>query len=106
MLRRGHIETANRTYTLYVGERNSVTNTYYVSMPSETTVYTTVPGNITRFDAALEELLEELRFCNFRFRTILQAVEQPQQNYYGGNGKNQFRGKLRISKSIQRKQII
>lgn len=52
-------ETATESVILYMGDYNSVTQVYYVCKPSETTVYTVEAHNVTAFNYALEDLIEE-----------------------------------------------
>lgn len=52
-------ETATESVILYVGDYNSVSKVYYMCKPSESTVYTVTSPNVTVFNYALEELIEE-----------------------------------------------
>lgn len=52
-------ETATGSYTIYVGDRNSVTASYYVSLPSDSRVYVVDADAITKFNVALEEMVNE-----------------------------------------------
>lgn len=51
-------ETANASYIIELGDRNSVASVYYMRKPSETTVYTVVPQVFTVFEKDLEDLKE------------------------------------------------
>ena len=51
-------ETANASYVVYVGDHNSLTGTYYVSLPSETRVYVVEQTVITRFNQTYEDVTE------------------------------------------------
>lgn len=53
------IETAAKSYILYVGDKNELTSSYYVCLPGETVVYTVSTSDISRFDYALADLIEE-----------------------------------------------
>jgi len=52
-------ETSGGSYTIYVGDRNSVTASYYVSLPSESKVYVVDADAITKFNVALEDMVNE-----------------------------------------------
>lgn len=52
-------ETSTGSYTIYVGDRNSVTASYYVSLPSESKVYVVGADAITKFNVALEDMVNE-----------------------------------------------
>lgn len=52
-------ETATESVILYVGNYNAVSKVYYMCKPSESTVYTVLTPNVTVFDYALEDLIEE-----------------------------------------------
>ncbi|MGN0168351.1 MAG: DUF4340 domain-containing protein [Acetatifactor sp.] len=51
-------ETATESYILYVGDRNSVTASYYVCMPSDATVYVIAATDINRFNVSLDDLID------------------------------------------------
>lgn len=51
-------ETASASYILHVGDHNALTGTYYVCMPSETTVYVVEQTVVTRFNQTLEDVVE------------------------------------------------
>lgn len=51
-------ETATASYILHVGDHNALTGTYYVCMPSQTTVYVADQTVVTRFNQTLEDLVE------------------------------------------------
>lgn len=51
-------ETASASYILHVGDYNSLTGTYYVSMPSESRVYVVEQTVITRFNRTYEDVTE------------------------------------------------
>lgn len=51
-------ETASASYILYVGDYNSLTGTYYVSMPSEAKVYVVEQTVVTRFSQTYEDVTE------------------------------------------------
>ena len=51
-------ETASASYILYVGDYNSLTGTYYVSLPSEARVYVVEQTVITRFNQTYEDVTE------------------------------------------------
>ena len=51
-------ETATGSYILYVGDKNEVTGSYYVSMPSETTVYVGAATDSNKFNTSLEDLID------------------------------------------------
>ena len=51
-------ETASASYILHVGDHNALTGTYYVCMPSQTTVYVVEQTVVTRFNQTLEDLVE------------------------------------------------
>lgn len=51
-------ETATASYILHVGDHNALTGTYYVCMPSETTVYVVEQTVVTRFNQTLEDVVE------------------------------------------------
>lgn len=53
------VETAAKSYILYVGDQNELTSSYYVCLPSTTTVYTVSTTDISRFNYALADLIEE-----------------------------------------------
>jgi len=53
------VETAAKSYILYVGDKNDLTSSYYVCFPSTSTVYVVSATNINRFNYGLEELVEE-----------------------------------------------
>lgn len=52
------INTNTASYTIEVGDYNSFLSTYYVKVPSETTVYAVAAQNVTTFDRTLEDLKE------------------------------------------------
>lgn len=52
-------ETAAESVILQVGDYNEMSDIYYVSKPSETTVYTVSAVAIPNFDYALEDLITE-----------------------------------------------
>lgn len=52
-------ETATESYTLYVGDKNTVTASYYVSLPSDSNVYVVEGAAINRFNVTLESLTDE-----------------------------------------------
>ncbi len=51
-------ETASASYILYVGDYNSLTGTYYISMPSESKVYIVEQTVITGFNQTYEDVTE------------------------------------------------
>ncbi len=51
-------ETATESYTLYVGDKNTVTSSYYVSLPSDGNVYVVESAAINRFNVTLEDLTD------------------------------------------------
>lgn len=53
------VETAGASYILYVGDKNELTSSYYVSLPSTDTVYVVSAVDINRFNYPLEDLIEE-----------------------------------------------
>lgn len=53
------VETAAKSYILYVGDKNDLTSSYYVCFPSTSTVYVVSATNINRFNYGLDELVEE-----------------------------------------------
>ncbi len=53
------LETAGASYILYVGDKNELTSSFYVSTPSTDTVYVVSSSAINRFNYALEDLVEE-----------------------------------------------
>ncbi len=54
-----HWETAENSYTYYVGEYNSFGGVYYICEPDSDTVYTVDSSLVTGFGYSLEELIEE-----------------------------------------------
>lgn len=54
-----YFETVDESVMLYVGDYNSVSKVYYICEPSENTVYTVSSPNVTVFNYALEDLIEE-----------------------------------------------
>lgn len=52
------VETVGASYILYVGEKNDLTSSYYVSLPSTDTVYVVSASDINRFNYSLEDLIE------------------------------------------------
>lgn len=53
------VETAAKSYILYVGDKNDLTSSYYVCFPSTSTVYVVSATDINRFNYGLDELVEE-----------------------------------------------
>ena len=53
------LDTGSASYILYVGDHNTLTGTYYVSMPSEARVYVVEQTVITRFNQTYEDVTEE-----------------------------------------------
>lgn len=53
------VETAEKSDILYVGDKNELTSSYYVCLPGETVVYTVSSSDISRFNYALADLIEE-----------------------------------------------
>ena len=53
------LETEGASYILYVGDKNELTSSYYVSLPSTDIVYVVSSSAINRFNYALEDLIEE-----------------------------------------------
>lgn len=53
------VETAAKSYILYVGDKNDLTSSYYVCFPSTSTVYVVSATDINRFNYGLDELIEE-----------------------------------------------
>lgn len=53
------VETAAKSYVLYVGDKNDLTSSYYVCFPSTSTVYVVSATDINRFHYGMEELVEE-----------------------------------------------
>lgn len=51
-------ETATGSYILYVGDKNPVTASYYVCLPSESTVYVVDASDINRFNVTLDNLID------------------------------------------------
>lgn len=51
-------ETENESYIIYVGDRNEMTDTYYVSLPSDPNVYAVDAAAVTRFNATWDSLLD------------------------------------------------
>lgn len=51
-------ETATGSYILYVGDKNTVTSTYYVCLPSEAAVYVVEASDINRFNVTLDNLID------------------------------------------------
>lgn len=51
-------ETASQSYILYVGDRNEVTASYYVCLPSGTEVYLVDTTAINKFDVTPQELVD------------------------------------------------
>ena len=49
-------ETAETKYIFEIGNYNAVTDVYYISIPSENTVYAVKQSTITVFDKALEDI--------------------------------------------------
>ncbi len=54
-----HWETAENSYTYYVGEYNSFGSVYYVCEPDSDTVYTVASSQVSGFSYSLEDLIEE-----------------------------------------------
>jgi len=52
-------ETADESYTIEVGDYNSMTAVEYIKFLSENTVYTVPSSTVTVFDKSLEDLVEE-----------------------------------------------
>lgn len=52
------VETAAKSYILYVGDKNDLTSSYYVCFPSTSTVYVVSATDINRFNYGLDELVE------------------------------------------------
>lgn len=50
-------ETAVGSYILYVGDKNTVTSSYYVCLPSDSTVYVVDAAVVNRFNVSLEDLI-------------------------------------------------
>lgn len=53
------VETAAKSYILYVGDKNDLTSSYYVCFPSTSTVYVVSATDINRFNYGYDELVEE-----------------------------------------------
>lgn len=53
------VETAAKSYILYVGDKNDLTSSYYVCFPSTSTVYVVSATDINRFNYGFDELVEE-----------------------------------------------
>lgn len=53
------VETAAKSYILYVGDKNDLTSSYYVCFPSTSSVYVVSATDINRFNYGLDELVEE-----------------------------------------------
>jgi len=53
------LDTGSASYILYVGDHNTLTGTYYVSIPSEARVYVVEQTVITRFNQTYEDVTEE-----------------------------------------------
>ena len=53
------VETAAKSYILYVGDKNDLTSSYYVCFPSTSTMYVVSATDINRFNYGLDELVEE-----------------------------------------------
>ena len=53
------VETAAKSYILYVGDKNDLTSSYYVCLPSTSTVYVVSATDINRFNYGLDELVGE-----------------------------------------------
>lgn len=51
-------ETATGSYILYVGDKNPVTASYYVCLPSESTVYVVDASDINRFNVTLDNFID------------------------------------------------
>lgn len=54
-----HWETAENSYTYYVGEYNSFGSVYYFCEPDSDTVYTVSSAQVFGFNYSLEDLIEE-----------------------------------------------
>lgn len=54
-----HWETAENSYTYYVGEYNSFGSVYYFCEPDSDTVYTVSSAQVFGFSYSLEDLIEE-----------------------------------------------
>lgn len=52
-------ETADAQYVIYVGDYNSMTGVYYISMPSDPTVYAVPDMTVNAFNYTVEDLTEE-----------------------------------------------
>lgn len=52
-------ETATGSYILYVGDKNTVTSSYYVCLPSESTVYVVDSADINKFNVTLDNLMDD-----------------------------------------------
>ncbi len=53
------VETTEKSYTWYIGDKNAVTGDYYVCLPDDDTVYTVSADVVARFQRPEEELLED-----------------------------------------------
>lgn len=51
-------ETASESYIIYVGDNNEVTSTYYVCLPSESTVYVVDASDINKLHVTLDDLID------------------------------------------------
>ncbi len=53
------VETTEKSYTWYIGDKNTVTGDYYVSLPDDNTVYMVPATVVSRFQRPVEDLYDE-----------------------------------------------